>query len=335
MSRYRVKDYRIELLPSSSAVLIFFNKPAGLKYDFAAATAAAAKDYLAQSLRVAIDETANVALCHSMGKERFVSGGLATGVHPAESQYDLVIALLIPNFNVLTSSSSDTTRIAYRTEPDVTGSYENKEIKVTDAITLEFDFGDEPTAVMPAIETAQENIMGGKIPIDCGASIPGCEFSGCQDIINEETITEVNTFALPSDFGVGSIVKAGSLVDTDYYFVAKTISTPTISQPQGEGTPYELSGITEWLSVESGKVYICTAVEPISYTTGAETINGVLYLYDLYAEEAVSNRKLLSEYQKSAGSMIPATSAEYAAFKTHMQSEIASILTPIEEEENE
>ena len=43
--------------------------------------------------------------------------------------------------------------------------------------------------------------------------------------------------------------------------------------------------------------------------------------------------KLLSEYRESAGSMIIATDAEYAAFKSHLQTQIANILTPIAEAE--
>ena len=284
MSRYRVKDYRIELLPSSSAVLLFFNKPAGLKYDFAAATAAAAKDYLAQSLRVAIDETANVALCHSMGKERFAGGGLATGVHQAESQYDLVIALLIPNFNVLTSSSSDTTHIAYRTEPDATGSYENKEIKVTDAITLEFDFGDEPTAVMPAIETAQENIMGGKVPVNTGESIPAIDIDEEMDLNGEGEVNNLANKIIVKDFGIGTVVKACDMtVQTeDTCYVAKAVNNPGLSY---DGQDFYVSGVT-LMVVEKDKAYICTNIIQLTYTADGEN-NPIPY-----SGETVTNAKL-------------------------------------------
>lgn len=52
---------------------------------------------------------------------------------------------------------------------------------------------------------------------------------------------------------------------------------------------------------------------------------------------SIEGNMLIKAYQDEegggGGDLEPATDAEYAAFKTHMQTEIANILTPITEEE--
>lgn len=74
---------------------------------------------------------------------------------------------------------------------------------------------------------------------------------------------------------------------------------------------------------------------------GVATVNysGTELAIILYAEhESIEGDLLIKAYSDEeggggGGDLEPATDAEYAAFKTHMQTEIANILTPITEEE--
>lgn len=77
---------------------------------------------------------------------------------------------------------------------------------------------------------------------------------------------------------------------------------------------------------------------PIAQVIDAVTYSGTTMTITLDSNApSIEGNLLIKAYTDEegggGGELEPATDAEYAAFKTHMQTEIANILTPITEEE--
>lgn len=92
-----------------------------------------------------------------------------------------------------------------------------------------------------------------------------------------------------------------------------------INETQSEPlyTPMDLGNITN-VTYSSGTLTITLASSVPAIAAGDKLF------VKLYTDEDSGG---------GGGDLEPATDAEYAAFKTHMQTEIANILTPITEEE--
>ena len=134
--------------------------------------------------------------------------------------------------------------------------------------------------IQQIVDSARNDILG-LIAKNCGESIPGAIWDGVYNDIDEdgEFIGEYAHKVVPSDFGVGSVVKAGDMQSgqEDMFYVAKTAATPSMYY---DGQEYIVDGVTEWLTVEKDKLYVCTGRVAISYTPeGEDAITGYLYLY--------------------------------------------------------
>ena len=94
-----------------------------------------------------------------------------------------------------------------------------------------------------------------------------------------------------------------------------------------------LSGVTEWIEFEKDKCYIVTGIYHVKCEEyGFDDIEYDIYTYAEY-EQGRSVKEVYSVLEALTGGGIEImTDAEYAAFKSHMETEIANILTPIIEE---
>lgn len=66
-----------------------------------------------------------------------------------------------------------------------------------------------------------------------------------------------------------------------------------------------------------------------AYSNGTMTLT----LDNSIAAIAAGDKLFIKLYSDDAGNLVMATDAEFASFKSHMQTQIANILTPITEEE--
>ena len=131
------------------------------------------------------------------------------------------------------------------------------------------------------VDTARNDVLG-LVVKNCGEDIPGAILGDIYQDINGdgEFLGDFSEMVPPSDFGVGSVVKAADMQNSQeaMFYVAKTAASPSIEY---DGESYSVEGVTEWLEVEKGKIYECTARKAISYTPeGEDAITGYLYLYD-------------------------------------------------------
>lgn len=133
--------------------------------------------------------------------------------------------------------------------------------------------------IQQIVDTARNDVLG-LVVKNCGEDIPGAILGDIYQDINGdgEFLGDFSEMVPPSDFGVGSVVKAADMQDSQEFYVAKTAASPSIEY---DGESYSVEGVTEWLEVEKGKIYECTARKAISYTPeGEDAITGYLYLYD-------------------------------------------------------
>ena len=135
--------------------------------------------------------------------------------------------------------------------------------------------------IQQIVDTARNDVLG-LVVKNCGEDIPGAILGDIYQDINGdgEFLGDFSDMVPPSDFGVGSVVKAADMQDSQeaMFYVAKTAASPSIEY---DGESYSVEGVTEWLEVEKGKIYECTARKAISYTPeGEDAITGYLYLYD-------------------------------------------------------
>lgn len=135
--------------------------------------------------------------------------------------------------------------------------------------------------IQQIVDTARNDVLG-LVVKNCGEDIPGAILGDIYQDINGdgEFLGDFSEMVPPSDFGVGSVVKAADMQDSQeaMFYVAKTAASPSIEY---DGESYSVEGVTEWLEVEKGKIYECTARKAISYTPeGEDAITGYLYLYD-------------------------------------------------------
>lgn len=190
------------------------------------------------------------------------------------------------------------------------------------------------------MSSTEEHIMGGKLPYDCGESVPAFigygNLADTNDMNEDCELVAYSHIYFPRTLVVGDVFTAGSFQEQQegMFFLAKSVNNPALHY---DGQDFSISGITEKLEVLFGKSYIVTGIYELHYGDedyGVEE-SGMLLTYAEY-EQGRSVRevyKKIDGLKETIGNLTEATATEYAAFKSHMEAEIENILTPIEEEE--
>ena len=175
--------------------------------------------------------------------------------------------------------------------------------------------------IQQIVDTARNDVLG-LVVKNCGEDIPGAILGDIYQDINGdgEFLGDFSEMVPPSDFGVGSVVKAADMQDSQeaMFYVAKTAASPSIKY---DGESYSVEGVTEWLEVEKGKIYECTARKAISYTPeGEDAITGYLYLYD----EVKVSLKDIDDAIGTLAKEVTAVDADILSGKMHIASAITS-----------
>lgn len=145
-------------------------------------------------------------------------------------------------------------------------------------------------------------------------------------IINDEAIAVNDSESLAKSIAIGTIILPVADNDTPYV-VPMIIDAESLSfEASGSGL-FKINGITETIEFEKNQPYIVTGVHHVSY-------NDVVYdvLTFMPYEQKVTLADIFDYIKNSE--ILTASEDEYNAFKSHLQTEIATILTPITEEEN-
>ena len=138
------------------------------------------------------------------------------------------------------------------------------------------------------VYTDANDAMGGLIAHDCGRAIITCDYNPYVTGSDGMLISGLSV-NMPDGFGVGSVVKAESLISGCK--VPKSVSSPSLSY-NGEG--YYVSGVTEWITLEKGKAYRCTGKVAM-----AGSISYV-YTYEEIGTAGASGREIKDEVDQLA-----------------------------------
>ena len=117
------------------------------------------------------------------------------------------------------------------------------------------------------------------------------------------------------------------------------------SDPDNEIEPFIVQAIRLVIDENSEVVY-CSSMQKRKYLEWAKcntTTRQIRLCFEVPSGKTVASNNAFTiemdwgdtpfDGASGGGDLEPATDSEYAAFKTHMQTEIANILTPITEEE--
>lgn len=215
------------------------------------------------------------------------------------------------------------------------------------------------------VDTATEDIMGGKKVTHSMDNLPaaqcGTDNSDFRPVFigdADYTLTEEYAFAIANGLSVGDVIRVLADNSGDGHepmAVPKTINEAALAIVAYGSLP-TIDGVTEWLRFEQHKHYIVTGI----YETTYDGYTWSVYTFDEYepgrsgrevydkveevktavenidlsslAKQGSNNNISLTTMDKKLGNVVMMTNAEYAAFKSHMETEIANILTPITEE---
>lgn len=314
-----------------------------------------------ESIRLIADETAGgVVLCSTGLKAKVKGVSLTNTTIPV-----VTILLDYPTDAVKTAAGTESgvKWITYTiTKYGITTTYTLRE---SDQLTIEMDWGEGPDDTYKAIDQAKSEIKQHVRNTAGDCIFPDFEWpclpfdkpNGYSALDND---LDIYTGDFDPQMGseaaklfVGAIIKVtGDCVieDETYGFpagtslsVANAVSSDQAGYEQGLYWNFqensELAGVTQTIQLQKDHYYRVTGFHNVYDMTNHETVEGYVITYEEVDPQSISDlvkraaEKLLSEYRESAGSMIIATSAEYAAFKSHMQTQIANILTPITEAE--
>lgn len=128
--------------------------------------------------------------------------------------------------------------------------------------------------------------------------------------------------------------------------VAKAVSSDQPGYEQGLYWNFqensELVGVTQTIQPQKGHYYRVTGFHDVYDMTNHEVVENYVITYEEVTEATIT--ELAEQMVKKVGSQgssggggseyETATDSEYAAFKSHMQTQIAAILTPIQESNN-
>lgn len=133
------------------------------------------------------------------------------------------------------------------------------------------------------VYTDANDAMGGLIAHDCGRAIITCDYNPYVTGSDGFLISGLSV-NMPDDFGVGSIVKAESLIAGCK--VPKSVSSPSLSY---NGDNYYVSGVTEWITLEKGKAYRCTGKVAMGSSSS------YVYTYEEIGTAGASGREIKDE----------------------------------------
>ena len=150
----------------------------------------------------------------------------------------------------------------------------------------------------------EERIMGGKLPLNSGESVPAFigdgDLSDVNDMNEDGELYAYSAMQLPETVAVGDVFTAGSFQEQTegMFFLAKSANDPSLYY---DGQDFSVSGITEKLEVQSGKSYIVTGVYELHYEDegyGVEA-SGLLLTYDEY-EQGRTIREVYEKIQEGS-----------------------------------
>lgn len=192
------------------------------------------------------------------------------------------------------------------------------DIAYRDKLTIKIDMGDDIRET--AGSCIIEDIIDLGLPVDQESGFSGILDDG--DFVVEDGLGPGSQYI--QKYKVGAIIKptvydesAGDLV------VAKTM-TATVTDLRYDDEYNIISGVTEYIHWKANRYYRITGICEVYDKYGLEVV------MHIFTYEELEPTTITELFKNAAGKSMPATDAEYAAFKTYMQGKIASILTPIE-----
>jgi len=225
---------------------------------------------------------------------------------------------------VLASSmkKANITNVAYNSpnhEVVITLSDSTPPITLGDKVTIKIDMGNDLRDI--AGSCIIEDIADTGLPAEKANGLCGILDDG--DFIVDDSIDPGSQHS--GEYKIGDIIKPTIYDESSGTLsVAKTVSA-TATDLKYDELYHKISGVTAYIQWEAGRYYRVTGIHDVYNQDGTEVVMQIF----TYEELAPANiTELLKE---AAGRAIKATSSEYAAFKTDMQSKIANILTPISE----
>lgn len=200
-------------------------------------------------------------------------------------------------------------------------------ITAGDNLTIKIDMGDDIRET--AGSCIIEDIIDMGLPADKESGFTAILDDG--DFIIEDGIGPGSEHA--DEYKIGNIIKptiqdesAGDLA------VAKTV-TETATDLRFNDEYHIVSGITEYIHWKANHYYRVTGIHEVYDSYGIEVVMHIFTYEEIEPEDITGLLKQATDkIAATAGNLVIATDAEYASFKSHMQTQIANILTPITEE---
>lgn len=200
-------------------------------------------------------------------------------------------------------------------------------IAVGDNLTIKIDMGDDIRET--AGSCIIEDVIDLGLPAERSSGFCGVLDDG--DFIVEDGIDPGSQHS--EEYKVGDIIKptaydeaAGDLA------VAETVSS-TATDLKYDDLENKISGVISYILWKAGHYYRVTGIHDVYNQLGTEVVMQI-FTYEELEPASITGllKQATDKIAATAGNLVMATDAEYAAFKSHMQTQIASILTPITEE---
>ena len=151
------------------------------------------------------------------------------------------------------------------------------------------------------VYTDANDAMGGLIAHDCGRAIITSDYNPYVTGSDGFLISGLSV-NMPDNFGVGSVVKAESLMAGCK--VPQSVSSPSLSY---NGENYYVSGVTEWITLEKGKAYRCTGKVAMASSSS------YVYTYEEIGTAGASGREIKDEVNLLAAFFgLPSALPDYA-----------------------
>ena len=316
--RYRLNSYSIGIFDSQN-INIKFPIPDKVYYSLTTVSGSnvtldtASTRRVVEAIRLIADETVSYNLCMTGQKCVFTEA----------SKYDEAGIKYVR----VTTNRDLLVEFANGDEDDITAI---GNIARTDQFTIEVDWGE-------GMDDIREAILGEPQGIDCPDGIPACDFGDFgKDVLtgdNDYEIAPMSVMTFPEGFGVGAVVRNTGMEQPENYSIAIAADNPELTYYEGQ--LHFSSGVT-WIEMPVNKPYVCIdAIEVTCSDVEGEPFTGILFVYKEADPETVQDvLALIKANGKKLGDYVIAEATDYAAFKAYMQNQIATVLTPIEEEEN-
>lgn len=315
--RNRVKNYSIFTLGSADEINIKFEVSSKVYHSLTTVSGSnielntSSFNKVVEAIRLIADETRSYNLCMTGQKNVFSK---AYRYNEAGVYYVRVVTSRTVLIAAADGDEDDIAAIAAMLH--------------TDQFTVEVDWGDD-------MDDLKNEILGEPDSIACPNGIPACNMGDFgYDILEGDMdyiVSQMSTTSLPAGFGVGKIVRNTGMVNPDNYCIAVAANNPELVYFEGE--LMFSSGVT-WIQMPVNKPYVCVdAIEVTCDDVEGEPFTGTLYIYQEATPETLQDiLRAVREYNSRLGNLVMANAAEYADFKAYMQTQIATILTPINNE---